>query len=111
MDKNRNGSISSKRTWNSQNNEDENDKQSSMKRTNDISNNSDISDAIIPISYLRPGLADWTIRGRCYAKTDLHPYKSRKTDGTVFSFEMRDYSGNIRISAFTNQCLRFFYFN
>ena len=104
MDKN---SISSKRVRNSQSDNEDNDDASSMKKNKDVLNESDIYNSIIPIKDLKPQLDNWTIRGKCYAKTGIHPFYKGK-QGTVFSFEIRDSSGNIRVSAFNKECARFF---
>ena len=102
MDIDRNRSISSKRR-----NDDEKEENPS-KRTNITSKQYELSRDITDISDLKPGQGEWTIIGKCYAKTDLRTWNRNGKNGTVFSFEIRDLSGDIRVAAFNDECIKFF---
>ena len=49
-----------------------------------------------------------TIKGRCIAKTSIREWRNSKSEGSLFSFDLKDQSGSIRITAFNAQCASFF---
>ncbi|MED6242075.1 60S acidic ribosomal protein P1, partial [Ataeniobius toweri] len=50
----------------------------------------------------------WTIKARVTKKTEIRNWSNSKGDGKLFSFEIVDESGEIRITAFNNEVDRFF---
>uniref|UniRef100_A0A8C5DRC8 Replication protein A subunit n=1 Tax=Gouania willdenowi TaxID=441366 RepID=A0A8C5DRC8_GOUWI len=50
----------------------------------------------------------WTIRARVTNKSNIRTWSNSKGDGKLFSFEIEDESGEIRISAFNNEVDKFF---
>jgi len=49
----------------------------------------------------------WSIKGVVTNKTDIHHYDNARGEGTVFSFDLRDSTNEIRVIAFNNDCKRF----
>ncbi|XP_047235672.1 replication protein A 70 kDa DNA-binding subunit-like isoform X2 [Girardinichthys multiradiatus] len=62
----------------------------------------------IPIATLNPYTSKWTIKARVTKKTEIRNWSNSKGDGKLFSFEIVDESGEIRITAFNNEVDRFF---
>ncbi|XP_074596889.1 replication protein A 70 kDa DNA-binding subunit-like [Brevipalpus obovatus] len=63
---------------------------------------------IIPIMSITPYNNKWAIRGRCTNKTPKRTWSNAKGEGTLFSFTLQDDTGEIRITAFKNECERFY---
>lgn len=62
---------------------------------------------VIPIMNITPYNNKWAIRGRCTNKTPKRSWNNAKGEGTLFSFTLQDDTGEIRITAFKNECDRF----
>ncbi|KAK5612981.1 hypothetical protein CRENBAI_003495 [Crenichthys baileyi] len=62
----------------------------------------------IPIATLNPYTSKWTIKARVTKKSNIRNWSNSKGDGKLFSFEIVDESGEIRITAFNNEVDRFF---
>lgn len=56
------------------------------------------------ISSINPYQSGWVIRGRCTHKADVRTYSNAKGEGQLFSFELTDNSGSIRITSFNEVC-------
>lgn len=52
------------------------------------------------IQAINPYQRAWVIKGRCTYKSDLRKYQNQRGEGVVFSFELTDKSGSIRVTAF-----------
>ncbi|XP_077360409.1 replication protein A 70 kDa DNA-binding subunit-like isoform X2 [Festucalex cinctus] len=61
-----------------------------------------------PIYQLNPYLSNWTIRARVTHKSDIRNWSNSRGEGKVFSFEIVDESGEIRITAFNSEADKFF---
>ncbi|XP_077448560.1 replication protein A 70 kDa DNA-binding subunit-like isoform X2 [Stigmatopora argus] len=61
-----------------------------------------------PISQLNQYLSDWTIRVRVTHKTEIRNWSNSNGEGKVFSFDVIDKSGEIKITAFNSQVDTFF---
>lgn len=65
---------------------------------------------IIPIGHLTPYSNKWTVRFRVTNKSDVRTWSNARGEGKLFSFEMLDESGEIRCTAFKDQCDKFYDF-
>ncbi|KAK9536530.1 hypothetical protein VZT92_006303 [Zoarces viviparus] len=63
---------------------------------------------VIPLADLNPYLSKWTIRARVSNKSSIRTWSNSKGEGKLFSFEMVDESGEIKITAFNNEVDKFF---
>lgn len=61
-----------------------------------------------PISSLTPYQNKWTIRARITNKSDVRFWSNSRGEGKLFSVEMLDESGEIRATAFKEQCDKFY---
>ena len=50
----------------------------------------------------------WSIKARCSNKTPIRNWTNAKGEGKLFSAEFIDTSGEIRATAFTEQCDKFY---
>ncbi|CAF2117484.1 unnamed protein product, partial [Rotaria magnacalcarata] len=50
----------------------------------------------------------WSIKGIVTNKSNVHHYKNSRGEGTLFSFDLQDSTGEIQITAFNNECSRLF---
>ena len=66
------------------------------------------SENIVPLNVLTPFFNSWTIRGRVTIKTNLKTYSNKNGEGKLFSFDVCDESGEIRITAFNAECDKYF---
>ncbi|XP_072301910.1 replication protein A 70 kDa DNA-binding subunit-like [Eucyclogobius newberryi] len=63
---------------------------------------------VIDISALNPYNTKWTIRARVTNKSKTRTWSNSKGEGKLFSFEILDQSGEIKITAFNNEVDKFF---
>lgn len=63
---------------------------------------------VIPISALNPYQSKWSVRARVTNKSKVRTWSNSKGEGNLFSFEIVDESGEIRITAFNNEVDKFF---
>ncbi|KAM9788505.1 replication protein A 70 kDa DNA-binding subunit-like [Neosynchiropus ocellatus] len=63
---------------------------------------------VIPISALHPYISKWTLRARVTHRSDIRNWSNSRGDGKLFSFEIVDESGEIRVTAFNKEVDRFF---
>ncbi|XP_023218106.1 replication protein A 70 kDa DNA-binding subunit-like [Centruroides sculpturatus] len=61
-----------------------------------------------PISSLTPYQNRWTIRARVTNKTNIRTWSNSRGEGKLFSVDLLDESGEIRATAFNEQCDKFF---
>lgn len=59
---------------------------------------------IYPIEALSPYANKWTIKARCTSKSSVKHWHGRSGDGTLFSVNLLDDSGEIRATGFNEQC-------
>jgi len=65
-------------------------------------------DKICPISQITPYQNRWAIRGRVTNKSGIRSWSNVKGEGTLFSFTLQDESGDIKVTAFKNECDKFY---
>ncbi|XP_069002313.1 replication protein A 70 kDa DNA-binding subunit-like isoform X1 [Embiotoca jacksoni] len=63
---------------------------------------------IMPIANLNPYQSKWTIRARVTNKASIRTWSNSRGSGKLFSFEIVDESGEIKITAFNNEVDKFF---
>ncbi|XP_028278141.1 replication protein A 70 kDa DNA-binding subunit-like isoform X2 [Parambassis ranga] len=66
------------------------------------------STKVVPIAYLNPYVSKWTLRARVSNKSNIRTWSNSKGEGKLFSFEIVDESGEIKITAFNNEVDKFF---
>ncbi|CAL7949670.1 unnamed protein product [Xylocopa violacea] len=69
-------------------------------------NGSDISTT--PIVTLSPYHNRWVIKARVVSKSDIRTWSNSRGEGKLFSMDLVDESGEIRCTAFRDQCDKFF---
>uniref|UniRef100_A0A182JRW5 Replication protein A subunit n=1 Tax=Anopheles christyi TaxID=43041 RepID=A0A182JRW5_9DIPT len=68
-----------------------------------------ISDSLThPISSLSPYQNKWVIKARVMSKSGIRTWSNAKGEGKLFSMDVMDESGEIRITAFKEQCDRYY---
>ncbi|XP_010776450.1 replication protein A 70 kDa DNA-binding subunit-like [Notothenia coriiceps] len=66
------------------------------------------STKVIPIECLNPYQSKWTIRVRVTNKSSIRTWSNSRGDGRLFSFEVLDESGEIKVTAFNKEVDKFF---
>ncbi|XP_055386595.1 replication protein A 70 kDa DNA-binding subunit-like [Condylostylus longicornis] len=61
-----------------------------------------------PISSLSPYKSKWVIKVRVVAKSPIRTWSNAKGEGKLFSMDLMDESGEIRATAFRNECEKYF---
>lgn len=72
-------------------------------------NTSNIGDHVtLPISSLSPYQNRWVIKARVTSKSGIRTWSNAKGEGKLFSMDLMDESGEIRATAFKDECNKFF---
>lgn len=61
-----------------------------------------------PISSLSPYQNKWVIKARVMSKSAIRTWSNAKGEGKLFSMDIMDESGEIRVTAFKEQCDKFY---
>ncbi|KAF3934837.1 hypothetical protein ABW19_dt0201204 [Dactylella cylindrospora] len=65
---------------------------------------------VAPIESLSPYQNKWTIKARCINKSDIRTWHNQKNAGKLFSVTLMDQTGEIKATAFNDQCDNLFEF-
>ncbi|XP_061538402.1 replication protein A 70 kDa DNA-binding subunit isoform X1 [Phycodurus eques] len=63
---------------------------------------------VVPIASLNPYLSKWTIRARITNKSSIRTWSNSRGDGKLFSMEIVDESGEIRVTGFNQEVDKYF---
>ncbi|XP_061734107.1 replication protein A 70 kDa DNA-binding subunit [Nerophis ophidion] len=63
---------------------------------------------VVPIASLNPYLSKWTIRARVTNKSSIRTWSNSRGDGKLFSMEIVDESGEIRMTGFNQEVDKFY---
>ncbi|XP_001358758.3 replication protein A 70 kDa DNA-binding subunit [Drosophila pseudoobscura] len=83
--------------------------QSNNNNNNNITLNASIGAGMThPISSLSPYQNKWVIKARVTSKTGIRTWSNPRGEGKLFSMDLMDESGEIRATAFKEQCDKYF---
>ncbi|KAH8383419.1 hypothetical protein KR009_008515, partial [Drosophila setifemur] len=83
--------------------------QNNNNNNNNITMNASINSGMThPISSLSPYQNKWVIKARVTSKTGIRTWSNARGEGKLFSMDLMDESGEIRATAFKEQCDKFF---
>lgn len=84
-------------------------KEPSHNNNNNIVMNSSINSGMThPISSLSPYQNKWVIKARVTSKSGIRTWSNARGEGKLFSMDLMDESGEIRATAFKEQCDKFY---
>ncbi|XP_077468257.1 replication protein A 70 kDa DNA-binding subunit isoform X3 [Stigmatopora argus] len=63
---------------------------------------------VVPITSLNPYVSKWTIRARVTNKSSIRTWSNARGDGKLFSMEIVDESGEIRVTGFNQEVDKYF---
>lgn len=63
---------------------------------------------VVPIASLNPYQSKWTVRARITNKSSIRTWSNSRGDGKLFSMEMVDESGEIRVTGFNQEVDKFY---
>uniref|UniRef100_A0A672GWM7 Replication protein A subunit n=1 Tax=Salarias fasciatus TaxID=181472 RepID=A0A672GWM7_SALFA len=63
---------------------------------------------VVPIASLNPYQSKWTVRARIINKSSIRTWSNTRGDGKLFSMEMVDESGEIRVTGFNQEVDKFY---
>lgn len=84
-----------------------NNSNSSNNNNNGMSGNADVFQTVWPISQLTPYQNKWAIKGRVTSKSGVRSWSNANGEGKLFSFSLGDDSGEIRVTAFKQECEKY----
>ncbi|KFB42188.1 AGAP001421-PA-like protein [Anopheles sinensis] len=101
MDTNSSGGISNGSSYNAN--------RSMMSSATQQKDNITLTDSLThPISSLSPYQNKWVIKARVISKSGIRTWSNAKGEGKLFSMDLMDESGEIRLTAFKEQCDRYY---